>query len=119
MDATEDVVSDATQVRADRCAELGEILTGMLPLIVEAQGNARKLEELRPGLHRLRAVAELGDSGVDEPAYSRWVEGARTNLTDFEDAIDRGDAVALWAVFKDQDRGLNLLSLGCAGCAGW
>ncbi len=108
-----------SDVRAERCEELRQIIIGMTPVVIEAQGNAGRLPALLEPIGRLRAVAAQGVDGIDDPVYRQWVSTADQNLGAFEDAARRGDAAAAWAAFADQRTGVNLLSTGCAGCSGW
>jgi hypothetical protein len=106
-------------VLASRCEELRSIILELTPLMIETQGNAKRLQAVLPVLGRLRAVAQKGDEGVDNPSYQQWAAGSPSNIDALEDAARRGDAAAAWLAFADQEKGVNLLSTACSGYPGW
>lgn len=104
---------------AARCEELRGIILELTPLMIESQGNAKRLNAVLPVLGRLRAVAEKGATGIDNEKYQQWADGSPSNIDALEDAARRGDAAAAWDAFADQEKGVNLLSTACAGYPGW
>ncbi|MBF0672049.1 MAG: hypothetical protein IR160_05625 [Salinibacterium sp.] len=106
-------------VLAERCDRLRDIILELTPLMIEVQGNASRLGAVLPVVQRLRAVANEGADGIDNPSYRQWAGGAPSNIDALEEAARAGDAEAAWRAFADQESGVNLLSTACAGYPGW
>jgi len=105
--------------REERCTELASAIMQLMPAIIEGQNAHGNLSSGLAPLSRIRAVADQGADGIDDPAFLEWLATAPTNLAAIESAIIAGDANAAFTAFRDQRSGLHLLAGGCAGCPGW
>ena len=108
-----------TESLTERCEELRLTIIQLAPLMFEARGNPAKLGALAVPVARLRATAAKGSDGTENAAYLQWLEGVDDNLAALDEAITQRDGEAAWAAFADQQKGVNLLSTGCAGYPGW
>ena len=114
-----DLEDHKPNTREERCTELGAAIMQLMPAIIEGQNAGGNLSSGLGPLSRIRAVADQGADGIDDPAFLAWLDAAPSNIAAIESAIVAGDANAAFEAFRDQRSGLHLLAGGCAGCPGW
>lgn len=106
-------------IREQRCAEIAEAVLGIVPLIFEGKSHPERLSGILPHLAQIRRIANAGPHGITDADYLAWLRVAPENLNDLEAAVHAGDADRAFAVFRDTETGVHLLTRGCAGCTGW
>lgn len=109
-----------TDTLTDRCAELAQPVVDLMAAVIECEtGRPDPFETVIRLSARLRAVAESGAAGIDQPDYASWSRAAPAVLAEMERAAQRRDAAAVWQAFTDRAAGLHLLGTACAGQPGW
>lgn len=107
-----------SDVLADRCAALATVVVPLLGAAIQAQGDAKVLDEVLEHIAGVRAIVQQGgaDAGAD---YLGWASVAPGILDGMEQAAKVGDAVSVWKLFTDQANGFHRLGTICAGHPGW
>lgn len=106
-------------IRNDRCAQIAEALLHIVPLILEGKSQPDRLTGVLPHLARIRRVADEGSVDITDADYLAWLRVAPENLDEIEAAVHASDADAAFTAFRDTEKGVHLLTRGCAGCSGW
>lgn len=106
-------------IRHDRCTKIADALLHIVPLILEGKSQPERLTGVLPHLARIRRIADKGADGIFDPDYLAWVRVAPENLDEIEAAVHASDADRAFVAFRDTEKGVHLLTRGCAGCSGW
>lgn len=105
---------------ADRCATLAQPVVDLMAAAIECQaGRAEAFERVIELASGVRAVAERGAAGIDQPDYVAWAAAAPRLLGAMVEAAERRDSHAVWAAFADPEAGLHRLGSACAGQPRW
>ncbi|UOE42638.1 hypothetical protein [Agromyces larvae] len=104
---------------AERCARLQAPVTELIAVSLSAAYRPQDLPELSRAIRAVRGILAEDPSGLPDGPFTQWLPTALRNLDRMQEAVDRGDAAASYAVLTDKTDGFIRLTVGCAGFPGW
>ncbi|WP_394552980.1 hypothetical protein ACDF64_01315 [Agromyces sp. MMS24-JH15] len=104
---------------AERCARLREPVTQLIAVSLGAGYRPQDLPDLSRAIAEVRGILAEDPSGLPDGAFTQWLPTALRNLDRMQEAVDRGDAGASYAILTDRTEGFIRLTVGCAGFPGW
>ena len=109
-----------TDVRAQRCAELAGPVTALMGAALACQSrSSQAFADVIEHAEKVRAIAELGSAGIDDPDYTAWASIAPAGLEAMTEAAQQRDPKAVWAAFAHPEHGMHRVGTACAGLPGW
>lgn len=108
-----------TDTLEQRCARLQAPVTQLIAVSLGAGYRPQDLPELSRAIADVRAILAEDQSGLPDGPFTQWLPTALRNLDRMQDAVDRGDAAASYAILTDKTDGFIRLTVGCAGFPGW